>query len=109
MVLRVPRDATDAQIAQARRQLSREYHPDVNNAPDAAARFDEVQRAFSLLSDPAARAHDARRETPAPPRRRHPASSSSRLRWTSGSLSPGGRMLTPRSPSPGPETSPAAD
>ena len=55
-VLGVPRDATDAQIAQARRQLSREYHPDVNSAPDAAARFDEVQRAFSLLSDPAARA-----------------------------------------------------
>jgi hypothetical protein len=55
-VLGVSRDATESQIAQARRQLSREYHPDVNSAPDAAARFDEVQQAFSLLSDPAARA-----------------------------------------------------
>jgi hypothetical protein len=64
-VLGVPRDAGEDQIAQARRRLSREYHPDVNPAPDAAARFDEVQRAFHLLSDPAARsqydrAHDDR-------------------------------------------------
>jgi DnaJ domain len=58
-VLGVSRDATADQIAQARRRLSRQYHPDVNGAPDAAARFDEVQRAFHLLSDPAARAeHD---------------------------------------------------
>jgi DnaJ domain len=56
VVLGVHRDATDSQIAQARRRLSREYHPDVNRAPDAAARFDEVQQAFNLLSDPAARA-----------------------------------------------------
>jgi len=55
-VLGVPRDATDSQIALARRRLSRDYHPDVNSAPDAAARFDEVQQAFYLLSDPAARA-----------------------------------------------------
>lgn len=55
-VLNVPRDATDDQIAQARHRLVRQYHPDVNHDPDAAARFDEVQRAFRLLSDPAARA-----------------------------------------------------
>jgi hypothetical protein len=54
-VLGVPRDAGEDQIAQARRRLSREYHPDVNPAPDAAGRFDEVQRAFHLLSDPATR------------------------------------------------------
>jgi DnaJ domain len=54
-VLGVPRDASGDQIAQARRRLSREYHPDVNPAPDAAAHFDEVQQAFHLLSDPAAR------------------------------------------------------
>jgi curved DNA-binding protein CbpA len=53
-VLGVSRDATADQITQARRRLSRQYHPDVNPAPDAAARFDEVQRAFHLLSDPAA-------------------------------------------------------
>jgi hypothetical protein len=54
-VLGVPRDASEDQIAQARRRLSREYHPDVNPAPGAAARFDEVQQAFHLLSDPATR------------------------------------------------------
>lgn len=55
-VLGVPRDATDALIARARRRLSREYHPDVNGTPNAAARFIEVQQAFDLLSDRAARA-----------------------------------------------------
>jgi hypothetical protein len=55
-VLGLSADATDAQIAQARRQLSREYHPDVNGAADAAERFSQIQRAFELLSDPAARA-----------------------------------------------------
>lgn len=49
-VLGVSRDASDAQIAHARRRLSREYHPDVNPAPDAASRFDEVQRAYHQLS-----------------------------------------------------------
>jgi curved DNA-binding protein CbpA len=49
-VLGVPRDASDDQIARARRQLSRAYHPDVNRAPDAAARFDEVQQAYHRLS-----------------------------------------------------------
>jgi hypothetical protein len=55
-VLGLARDATDAQIAQARHRLVRRYHPDVNHDPDAAARFDAVQRAFDLLSDPVARA-----------------------------------------------------
>jgi len=55
-VLGIARDATDAQIAQARHQLVRRYHPDVNHDPDAPARFDAVQQAFDLLADPAARA-----------------------------------------------------
>jgi hypothetical protein len=63
-VLGVARDATGARIAQARHQLVRRYHPDVNHDPDAVARFEAVQQAFELLSDPAARAeydrtHDA--------------------------------------------------
>ena len=69
-VLGVSRDATLAQIAQARRRLSRQYHPDVNSAPDAAVRFDEVQRAFSLLSDPATRAeYDRAGAQPGGPRK----------------------------------------
>ena len=59
-VLGVSRDATDKQIARARHRLVLRYHPDVNPAPDAAARFDEVQQAFHLLSDPAARAESDR-------------------------------------------------
>jgi curved DNA-binding protein CbpA len=55
-VLGVSRDATGEQIARARHQLVLRYHPDMNPAPHAAARFDEVQLAFHLLSDPAARA-----------------------------------------------------
>lgn len=55
-VLGIARGATDVQIAQARHQLVRKYHPDVNHDPGAAARFDAVQQAFDLLSDPAARA-----------------------------------------------------
>ena len=55
-VLGIARDATGAQITQARHQLVRKYHPDVNHDPDAAARFDAVQQAFDLLSDPSARA-----------------------------------------------------
>lgn len=65
-VLGVSRDATADQVAQARRRLSRQYHPDVNPAPDAAARFDEVQRAFHLLSDPAAAYHPGG-DHPGPP------------------------------------------
>jgi DnaJ domain len=55
-VLGIARGATDTQIAQARHWLVRKYHPDVNHDPDARARFEDVQRAFELLSDPAARA-----------------------------------------------------
>lgn len=55
-ILGVSRDATDAQIATARRRLSREYHPDVNSDPAAASRFVEIQQAFELLSDPVVRA-----------------------------------------------------
>jgi hypothetical protein len=64
-VLGIARDATDAQIAHARHQLVRRYHPDVNHDPDAETRLEDVQQAFDLLSDPAARAeydrtHDER-------------------------------------------------
>src|ERR1700733_3986213 len=78
-VLGVSRDATAAQIAQARRRLSRQYHPDVNSAPDAATRFDEVQRAFSLLSDPAARAqYDRSGGQPGRPQKAGAAASAAR-------------------------------
>jgi hypothetical protein len=75
-VLGVSRDATSEQIANARHQLVRQYHPDVNPAPDAAARFDEVQQAFDLLSDPAARAeYDRAHGEPAAAAKPGPAAS----------------------------------
>jgi molecular chaperone DnaJ len=78
-VLGVSRDASAAQIAHARRRLSRQYHPDVNGAPDAAARFDEVQRAFNLLSDPAARAeYDRAGDQPGGPRKAGATTSAAR-------------------------------
>lgn len=51
-ILGVPRDASDDQIRAAHRRLARELHPDVNKAPDAAAKFAAVQEAYDVLSDP---------------------------------------------------------
>ncbi|MBI3970325.1 MAG: DnaJ domain-containing protein [Chloroflexi bacterium] len=60
--LGVSPEATDREIRQAFRRLAREYHPDVNPAPDAAERFRNVVAAYEVLSDPKQRAaYDARR------------------------------------------------
>ena len=50
-VLGVARSATAAQIKAAYRKLARQYHPDVNKAPDAAAKFSEATEAYEILSD----------------------------------------------------------
>jgi molecular chaperone DnaJ len=56
-VLGVARQADDAQIKKAFRQLARELHPDVNTEdPDAAERFKEAAGAYEILSDPERRA-----------------------------------------------------
>jgi DnaJ-class molecular chaperone len=47
----VSRDATEAQIKSAYRKLARKYHPDVNKAPDATAKFREATEAYETLSD----------------------------------------------------------
>jgi hypothetical protein len=51
-VLGLSHDASDSDIKKASRRLSREYHPDTNNAPDAAQRFDEVRKAAETLLNP---------------------------------------------------------
>jgi len=44
-------DATLADIKKAFRQKASQFHPDRNSAPDAPARFREVQEAYDVLSD----------------------------------------------------------
>src|SRR5690242_20506710 len=50
-VLGVPRSAGDTEIKKAFRQLARELHPDVSDAPDAEERFKEVVEAYEVLSN----------------------------------------------------------
>ncbi len=50
-VLGVERDATADQIKTAYRKLAKKYHPDVSKEPDAEKRFNEIQEAYSVLSD----------------------------------------------------------
>ncbi len=45
-----PSAATDL-IKAAYRKKAAQYHPDKNQAPDAATRFREVQEAYEVLSD----------------------------------------------------------
>ncbi len=50
-ILGVSKTATEDEIRAAYRKLARKLHPDVNKAPDAAAKFNEVQEAYDTLSD----------------------------------------------------------
>ena len=51
-LLGLPRDASQDDIRKAHRKLVREYHPDANpEDPRAGERFNEVQRAYEVLSD----------------------------------------------------------
>lgn len=50
-VLGVSRAASAEEIKRAFRNLARRYHPDVNKAPDAEARFKEINEAYEILSD----------------------------------------------------------
>ena len=50
-VLGVGRDDSDEYLKGAFRRLARQFHPDVNNAPDAEERFKEINEAYAVLSD----------------------------------------------------------
>ncbi len=51
-VLNVPESATLDEIKRSFRELAKKYHPDINKAPDAEAKFKEVNEAYQILSDP---------------------------------------------------------
>ena len=56
-VLGIGRDADDAAIKKAYRQMAKKYHPDVNPGDkDAEEKFKEVNEAYSVLSDAQKRA-----------------------------------------------------
>ncbi len=50
-VLGVPKGAAGDDIRKAYRKLARQYHPDVNKASDAEAKFKELNEAYEVLSD----------------------------------------------------------
>ena len=50
-VLGIQRGASADEIRKAYRKLARQLHPDMNKAPDAAKKFNEVQEAYDVLSD----------------------------------------------------------
>jgi curved DNA-binding protein CbpA len=51
-LLGVESDATNEQIKKAYRTLAKQYHPDVNDSPDAAEKFREITEAYDTLTDP---------------------------------------------------------
>lgn len=51
-ILGISRDATPEQIKLAYRKLAKKYHPDASDNQEAKERFQEIQEAYSVLSDP---------------------------------------------------------
>lgn len=54
-ILTVHQSSTDQEIKKAYRSLAKEWHPDVNNGPDAHMRFVEISEAYQILINPQTR------------------------------------------------------
>lgn len=50
-ILGVPKNASPDDLKSAFRRLARQYHPDVNKAPEAEEHFKEINEAYAVLSD----------------------------------------------------------
>ena len=50
-VLGVEKDANDAAIKKAYREIAKKYHPDINPSEEAAEKFKEASEAYGVLSD----------------------------------------------------------
>ncbi len=55
-ILGVSRSATQDEIQKRYRKLAREYHPDLNEDPEAEAKFKAIGEAYEVLKDPEKRA-----------------------------------------------------
>lgn len=51
-ILGISRDASEAEIKKAFRELAMKYHPDMNKEADAEEKFKEINEAYEVLSDP---------------------------------------------------------
>lgn len=51
-MLRINASATADEIQEAYRRLAKKYHPDLNGSVDAAMKFADISKAYSVLSDP---------------------------------------------------------
>ncbi|MDR1093281.1 MAG: molecular chaperone DnaJ [Clostridiales bacterium] len=49
--LGVSKTASDEELKAAYRKLAKQYHPDINKAPEAAAKFKEINEAYEILGD----------------------------------------------------------
>ena len=51
-ILGIQKTASVDELKKAYRKLARQYHPDVNEDPEAEGRFKEISEAYAVLSDP---------------------------------------------------------
>ena len=51
-ILGVNKNASADEIKSAYRKLAKQYHPDINKAPEAQSKFKEINEAYEVLGDP---------------------------------------------------------